>query len=625
MKIRVILLFCCFLLISVIAISQEGGFLVKDLTVSGRAEIHQLKVASSIDFPSDISNIIIGYNAGNGITTGTHNVAIGNNSLAGITNHRNNTVLGMKAFSVGSGDNNTIIGYEAGAMSVSGSENVFIGYQAGKNLSVSNTLVISNSSEAQPLIMGDFSSDEITINGVLKIRDLVTSSSNQVLVYDNGIRVGSFSATETDPTVAGYIKAITSSEVTNWNTAYGWGDHSGVGYLTSYTETDPTVAGYIKAITSSEVTNWNTAYGWGDHSGVGYLTSYTETDPNYTAVASDILWWSDTVNQIATQYDLSLISGGGSGLWYETSNITKNTDNQLVEITAPTGAPTSLTVTGAGVFNGTYALSGSFYVNGGYYIYFKQNYWCLHTDNTSPYFQATYISTSLIGSYNEVGGTGIAAVSATAGGDLGLKVSGAGEFQGLKTSSIAVGNALFNDDGEQLTITMVDPVAGVALDFVVNDKSRLTIPRQGNNLATQMWRSVLIGADKNTLSTESAVNVTLTPFDSDFIPCMTGTFGADLGVEHNVHVLGAIRADSAMLTDLVVPVGNVLTVRTNSGLQLDSFVETTSDVQIPSDNAFYFGDKDIDGSWRIIRSGNNLLFQQRVSGSWVTKDTMLGS
>jgi hypothetical protein len=585
MKIRVILLFCCFLLISVIAISQEGGFLVKDLTVSGRAEIHQLKVASSIDFPSDISNIIIGYNAGNGITTGTHNVAIGNNSLAGITNHRNNTVLGMKAFSVGSGDNNTIIGYEAGAMSVSGSENVFIGYQAGKNLSVSNTLVISNSSEAQPLIMGDFSSDEITINGVLKIRDLVTSSSNQVLVYDNGIRVGSFSATETDPTVAGYIKAITSSEVTNWNTAYGWGDHSGV----------------------------------------GYLTSYTETDPNYTAVASDILWWSDTVNQIATQYDLSLISGGGSGLWYETSNITKNTDNQLVEITAPTGAPTSLTVTGAGVFNGTYALSGSFYVNGGYYIYFKQNYWCLHTDNTSPYFQATYISTSLIGSYNEVGGTGIAAVSATAGGDLGLKVSGAGEFQGLKTSSIAVGNALFNDDGEQLTITMVDPVAGVALDFVVNDKSRLTIPRQGNNLATQMWRSVLIGADKNTLSTESAVNVTLTPFDSDFIPCMTGTFGADLGVEHNVHVLGAIRADSAMLTDLVVPVGNVLTVRTNSGLQLDSFVETTSDVQIPSDNAFYFGDKDIDGSWRIIRSGNNLLFQQRVSGSWVTKDTMLGS
>jgi hypothetical protein len=585
MKIRVILLFCCFLLISVIANSQEGGFLVKDLTVSGRAEIHQLKVASSIDFPSDISNIIIGYNAGNGITTGTHNVAIGNNSLAGITNHRNNTVLGMKAFSVGSGDNNTIIGYEAGAMSVSGSENVFIGYQAGKNLSVSNTLVISNSSEAQPLIMGDFSSDEITINGVLKIRDLVTSSSNQVLVYDNGIRVGSFSATETDPTVAGYIKAITSSEVTNWNTAYGWGDHSGV----------------------------------------GYLTSYTETDPNYTAVASDILWWSDTVNQIATQYDLSLISGGGSGLWYETSNITKNTDNQLVEITAPTGAPTSLTVTGAGVFNGTYALSGSFYVNGGYYIYFKQNYWCLHTDNTSPYFQATYISTSLIGSYNEVGGTGIAAVSATAGGDLGLKVSGAGEFQGLKTSSIAVGNALFNDDGEQLTITMVDPVAGVALDFVVNDKSRLTIPRQGNNLATQMWRSVLIGADKNTLSTESAVNVTLTPFDSDFIPCMTGTFGADLGVEHNVHVLGAIRADSAMLTDLVVPVGNVLTVRTNSGLQLDSFVETTSDVQIPSDNAFYFGDKDIDGSWRIIRSGNNLLFQQRVSGSWVTKDTMLGS
>ncbi|PLW99396.1 MAG: hypothetical protein C0593_03335, partial [Marinilabiliales bacterium] len=218
---------------------QSGGFNTKDLNVTGRAEIHLLKVSSSIDFPSDYSNIIIGNNAGNGITSGIYNVAIGNNSLAGITNQSNNTVMGMKAFSAGTGNNNTIIGYEAGAMSVSGSQNVFIGYQAGKNVSVSNTLIISNSSEAQPLIMGDFGSDEITINGVLKVRDLVASSSNQVLVYDNGVKIGSFSATETDPTVASYIKAITSSEVTNWNTAYGWGDHSGMGYLTSYTETDP--------------------------------------------------------------------------------------------------------------------------------------------------------------------------------------------------------------------------------------------------------------------------------------------------------------------------------------------------------------------------------------------------
>ena len=29
-------------------------------------------------------------------------------------------------------------------------------------------------------------------------------------------------------------------------------------------------------ITTADITNWDTSYGWGDHSVVGYLTSYTE-------------------------------------------------------------------------------------------------------------------------------------------------------------------------------------------------------------------------------------------------------------------------------------------------------------------------------------------------------------
>ena len=111
----------------------------------------------------------------------------------------------------------------------------------------------------------------------------------------------------------------------NWNIAYGWGDHSSAGYLTSYTvtasdlsgisidaltdvdttttapssgdvlkwdgskwapgtdnsgsggissETDPVfTASPAYAITSTNTTNWNTAYNWGDHSQAGYLTS----------------------------------------------------------------------------------------------------------------------------------------------------------------------------------------------------------------------------------------------------------------------------------------------------------------------------------------------------------------
>ena len=42
-------------------------------------------------------------------------------------------------------------------------------------------------------------------------------------------------------------------------------------YLTtSYKETDPTVPDHVKNITTTQVSNWNTAYGWGDHSAQNY-------------------------------------------------------------------------------------------------------------------------------------------------------------------------------------------------------------------------------------------------------------------------------------------------------------------------------------------------------------------
>ena len=36
----------------------------------------------------------------------------------------------------------------------------------------------------------------------------------------------------------------------------------------------------------------------------------------------------------------------------------------------------------------------------------------------------------------------------------------------------------------------------------------------------------------------------------------------------------------------------------------------------------YFGPSDTDGSWRMVRSGNNLVFQRRESGTWTTKSTI---
>ena len=108
--------------------------------------------------------------------------------------------------------------------------------------------------------------------------DLTGTPSNiSTFTNDSGYLT---SYTETDPVfTASPSSGITSNNITNWNTAYGWGDHTSAGYLTSFTETDPTVPSHVKSITTTEKSNWNTAYGWGNHASAGYLTSFTETDP----------------------------------------------------------------------------------------------------------------------------------------------------------------------------------------------------------------------------------------------------------------------------------------------------------------------------------------------------------
>lgn len=54
---------------------------------------------------------------------------------------------------------------------------------------------------------------------------------------------------------------VLDADVTKWNTAYSWGDHSLVGYLTSYNETDPCfVASSAHEINDVNITSWNTAY-----------------------------------------------------------------------------------------------------------------------------------------------------------------------------------------------------------------------------------------------------------------------------------------------------------------------------------------------------------------------------
>ena len=177
-----------------------------------------------------------------------------------------------------------------------------------------STYLTSETSHADVVVDGDFTSQGIMLRGA--------SAGSYSILTDNS---------------------------TNWNTAYGWGNHASAGYLTSetYTGTVTSVAqtvpigftitgspittsgtlaiafdtGYSLPTTASQ-TNWDTAYGWGDHSVAGY-TSYANSDVDAHLNQSNptsgyVLSWN------GTDYAWVAQSGGG-GL----ANVVDDTSPQL--------------------------------------------------------------------------------------------------------------------------------------------------------------------------------------------------------------------------------------------------------------------------------------------------------
>lgn len=61
----------------------------------------------------------------------------------------------------------------------------------------------------------------------------------------------------------------------------------------------------------------------------------------------------------------------------------------------------------------------------------------------------------------------------------------------------------------------------------------------------------------------------------------------------------------------------------NNNLSINS-LDVSGDIKVGSADAIYLGDPTVNDTWRIIRSGDNLLFQQRELGVWNTKSTISG-
>ncbi len=77
---------------------------------------------------------------------------------------------------------------------------------------------------------------------------------------------------------------------------------------------------------------------------------------------------------------------------------------------------------------------------------------------------------------------------------------------------------------------------------------------------------------------------------------------------NNAYVLGRNAADDANLS--------LFKVNTAGDLEL------APNLVLASDKAVNLGDPATDGSWRIVRDGNNIVFQRKESATWVAKNTI---
>lgn len=180
----------------------------------------------------------------------------------------------------------------------------------------------------------------------------------------------------TGPAGPGVAAGGTSGQILkkNSSTDYdtGWWTPN---YLTSYTETDPVFSASAAAgIASTNITNWNTAYGWGNHASAGYLlastasTTYQPLDGDLTSIAglagtSGLLkktaantWSLDTSAYLTANQSITF-SGDASGSGSTAVTLT------LATVNANIGTFNNVTVNAKGLVTG--AANVSYVTSGG--------------------------------------------------------------------------------------------------------------------------------------------------------------------------------------------------------------------------------------------------------------------
>lgn len=286
--------------------------------------------------------------------TTTRSVGLSSATFGTSTLAQNTSQFSIGKFNVGT-DINTI--FEIGIGADSGNKaNALEVYTTGKLLAPSLTIAIINSAADSVLLTkewynaqtssdaNDFLDGGIfnTVNGELTLN---VSNQSDVVIDLDGRYLESF--TETDPIfIASPSFGITGTQITNWDTAYGWGDHAGLYSLLGHTHllvdvTDITATfnelnlldlatltvGHGLFADTSSTASWRQLLG----SEIDNDLSWTSNSGDVTAgfhAENRIAIWSSTANEIDSDSSLVYTDtdrlGVGTGNPQETLHVNGN-------------------------------------------------------------------------------------------------------------------------------------------------------------------------------------------------------------------------------------------------------------------------------------------------------------
>lgn len=131
------------------------------------------------------NNTFLGMYSGLRNSTGGRNTFLGMNSGFRNTTGVNNTFMGYSSGVKNTkGNSNTCVGMYSGYNNTTGIGNVFIGYRAGFNETGMGKLYIANSSNAPPLIYGEFKTGRVGINTMTPGTELEINGTTRTKILE---------------------------------------------------------------------------------------------------------------------------------------------------------------------------------------------------------------------------------------------------------------------------------------------------------------------------------------------------------------------------------------------------------------------------------------------------------